>query len=181
MTAKRLSREEVQARYSPTPDPRWTQEIETEFFAGLPALSRRDCQKPDSEKEMLLREFARETLEAKRMSTGYITTLANILRRFADADSEGGECLISQRAEKLGTPDVIRAIQGQLFHAGVLVNETRTQGKGFIGKVFVYSPKPPFRHREATEIYLEESYRHREGESPSEPLPANILPEDVPF
>lgn len=115
------------------------------------------------------------------MSISYITTLTNILRKFADADAEGGECLISQRAEKLGTPDVIRTIQGQLFHAGVLVNETRTQGKGFVGKVFVYSPKPPLRHREATVIYLEKSYRHHEGDSPSDPQPINILPEDVPF
>jgi len=178
---KRLSREEVQAKYSPTPDPLWTAEIEAAFFAELPARSRRDLIELDTEKEMLLREFAKETLKAQRMSAAYISTLSNILGKFAGADEDGAEFLVSQRAEELGTSMTVRTIQGQLFNAGVLINQTRAQGKGFVGGVFVYSPKPPYRHRKATPAYLEKSYREHEGEWPSHSLPVNLLPEDVPY
>jgi len=78
VTAK-LSPEEVHAKYSPTPDPLWTPEVEAEFFARLPAKSRRDLIGPASEKQMLLREFGKETLKAQRMSAGYISTLGAIL------------------------------------------------------------------------------------------------------
>jgi hypothetical protein len=176
-----LSREEVQAKYSPTPDQRWTPEIEAEFFARLPARSRRDLTQPDSEKVMLLREFAKETLKAKRMSAGYISTLGAILGKFADADEDGGECLIARRSEQLGTDREVRTIQGQLFNAGVLINETRSQGRGFVGAVFVYSPNPPYRYRKATAAYLEKSYREHEGEWPCHALPVNLQPEDVPY
>jgi hypothetical protein len=176
-----LSLEEVQAKYSPIPDPRWTPEIEAEFFSRLPARSRCDLIQPDSEKVMLLREFAKETLKAKRMSAGYISTLGAILGKFADADEDGGECLIARRSEQLGTQDSIRAIQGQLFNAGVLVNEKRAQGKGFVGGVFVYSPNPPYRYRKATAAYIEKSYREHEGEWPCHALPVNLQPEDVPY
>jgi hypothetical protein len=180
VTAK-LSPEEVHAKYSPTPDPLWTPEVEAEFFARLPAKSRRDLIGPASEKQMLLREFGKETLKAQRMSAGYISTLGVILGKFADADEDGGECVIAQRSEQLGTQDSIRAIQGQLFNAGVLVSEKRAQGKGFVGGVFVYSPNPPYRYRKATAAYLEKSYRKHEGEWPCHPLPVNLQPEDVPF
>ena len=76
---KQLSLEGVQAKYSPTPDPRWTLEIEAAFFARLPARSRRQLIELDIEKVMLLREFAKETLKAQRMSAGYISALAAIL------------------------------------------------------------------------------------------------------
>jgi hypothetical protein len=180
VTAK-LSREEVQAKYAPTLDPRWTPEIEAEFFSMLPARFRRDLTQPDSEKVMLLREFAKETLKAQRMSAGYISTLGAILRKLADADEGGGECLIAQRTEQLGTANEIRTIQGQLLNASVLIKETRAQGKGFVGSVFVYSPNPPYRHRKATAAYLEKSYREHEGEWPCHSLPVNLQPEDVPY
>ena len=176
---KQLSLEGVQAKYSPTPDPRWTLEIEAAFFARLPARSRRQLIELDSEKVMLLREFAKETLKAQRMSAGYISTLAAILGKFADADEARAECLIAQRSEQLGTDREVRTIQGQLFNAGVLDNETRSQGKGFVGTVFVYSPNPPFRHRKATPEYLEESSRKYERECPCHALPLNLQPEDV--
>ena len=180
MIAK-LSRAEVIAKYSPIPDPLWTPEIEAEFFSRLPARTRRDPIEPHSEKEMLLREFAKETLRAQRMSAGYISTLGAILGKFAGADEDGGECLISQRAEQLGTANEIRTIQTQLFNAGILVAETRSQGKGFVGPVFVYSPKPRYRYRKATAAYLEKSYREHEGEWPHHALPVNLQPEDPPF
>lgn len=185
MTAERLttklSREQIQAKYSPTPDPLWTPDIEAEFFERLPAASQRHYIKPDGEKEMLIRDFATASLKAKRMSAGYISTLGNILGKFADADEDGTECLITRRPDQLGSDREVRTIQGQLFNAGVLVNETRSQGKGFVGGVFVYSPNLPYRYRKATEDYLEKSQREHEGEWSCHLLPSNLLPEDVPF
>ena len=180
MIAK-LSRAEVIAKYSPTPDPLWTPEIEAEFFLNLPMQTHREILGLAYEKEMLLREFAKGTLQAKRMSAGYVSTLGAILGKFADADTDGGECLISQRTEQLGSGREIRTIQAQLFNAGILVTKTRSQGKGFFGSVFVYSPKPRYQYRKATTASLEESYRKHEGESSGHPMPTNLQPEGVPF
>jgi hypothetical protein len=177
----KLSREEVQARYAPIPDPNWTPEVEAEFFARLPDPSYRQAVKPNEEKEMLIREFATDILGAKRMSEGYRATLAAVLGEFADADLAATECLISQRDDTLGTAKTLRTIQAQMLAAGLLVKETRSQGHGFVGDVFVYSPCTVYRYRVATSAYLERSYRETEGEAPCRPVPANISPEDVPY
>ena len=63
MTTLKLSREEVQARYAPIPDPNWTPEVEAEFFARLPKPKPRYA-------ALQIRAFAAETLGAKRMSEG---------------------------------------------------------------------------------------------------------------
>jgi hypothetical protein len=179
--AFRLSPEEVRAKYGPTPNPLWTPEVDAAFVATLPQRTRRNFIDQDSEKKMLLREFANETLEAQRMSAGYVSTLGAILGKFADADADGAECLISQRSEQLGSANEIRTIQAQLLNAGILVTETRSQGKGFVGSVFVYSPKPHFRYRKATTASLEKSYRKYEGEWNRHQLTVNLQPEDVLF
>ena len=71
----KLSREEVQAKYAPVPDPNWTPEIADEFFARLPKATYRQAVTPNVEKEMLIREFATNSLDAKRTSTNYISTV----------------------------------------------------------------------------------------------------------
>jgi hypothetical protein len=176
-----LSRAEVIAKYSPISDPLWTPEIEAEFFLNLPKRTHTEISVLDCEKGILLREFAKHTLHAKRMSAGYVSTVGEILGKFADSDSHGGECLISQRTEQLGSGREIRTIQAQLFNAGFLVNETRSQGKGFVGKVFVYYPKPHHQYRKATRASLEESYRRHEGESNSHQMPTYLQPRVIPF
>jgi len=128
-----------------------------------------------SEREMLLHEFAKETLNAQRLNDGYLAALGLILRKLAVAALYGVECRVSQRSADLGKQDSIRTIQGQLFRAGVLGRTTRTQGKGFAGPVFMYSP--PNRSRPS----LEKVYRWYEGECPSHPLPMNLQPEDIPY
>ena len=128
-----------------------------------------------SEKEMLLREFAKETLKAKRLNDGYLAALGSILRKLAVAGLYSIECRVTQRSANLGRQDSIRTIQGQLFDAGVLHSETRTQGKGFTGLVFMYLP--PNRPK----LTLEEIYRWYEKELPSHPLPVNLQPEDIPY
>ena len=173
MTLK-LSREEVQARYAPIPDTNWTPEVEAEFFTRLPKPKPRYA-------ALQIRAFAAETLGAKRMSEGYISTLGAVLEKMVEADRSKAECLIPQRNEQLGTPDTIRTIQAQMLAAGLLVKEVRPQGKGFVGEVFVYRPRAVYRYRVATPEYLEELYRACEGESPACPVPANISPEDVPY
>ena len=178
---RKLTRDEVIAKYSPIPDPLWTPEVAERFFAGLPKNSYRHSVKLDDQKTLLVRDFATHTLKAKRMSDAYVATLGAILGRFADADQIGDECLISQRDRTLGTDQTIRTIQAQMLISGLLVKQTRPQGHSFVGDVFVYSPRPPFRHRKATEAYLEKSRWDSEGEGPYLQLPLNLMPEDVPF
>ncbi|NMM09971.1 MAG: hypothetical protein HHJ16_06835 [Polaromonas sp.] len=180
MTLK-LSRAEVQAKYAPIPDPNWTPEVEAEFFARLSKATYRQAVNPDDEKAMLIREFATDILDAKRLNANYISTMAAVLGQFADADTEDTECLIARRNKQLGTPDTIRTIQAQMLSAGLLVKETRSQGHFFVGEVFVYRPRAVYRHRVATSAYLEKLYRVCEGESSTCPVPANIPPEDVPY
>ena len=109
-TSVRLSREAVQAKYSLIPDPLWTPEVEAEFFAKLPKAIYRQAVKPNEEMEMLIREFATDIFEAKRMSVNYISTLGAVLGQFADADMEDTECLIARRSAKLGTEKTLRTI-----------------------------------------------------------------------
>lgn len=180
MTTK-LSRNEVRLKYKPIPDPNWTPEIEAEFFARLPRASYRHSVKPSEEKEMLLREFATGNLSAKRLGIQYLSTMSSVLGEFAEANLLGNECLISQRNDKLGSVKTLRTIQAQLLSAGILTKETRSQGHGFVGAVFVYCPKDVFRHRSFTQKYMEQLYRAHEGEVPAGPIPANILPEDIPY
>ena len=169
----------MQARYAPIPDPNWTPEVEAGFFARLPKATYRQAVKPTEEKEMLIREFATDIFEAKRMSVNYISTLGAVLGQFVDADMEDTECLIARRSAKLGTEKTLRTIQAQMLAAGLLVKEVRSQGKGFVGEVFVYRPRAVYRYRVATAEYLERSYRETEGEAECPPVPANISPEDV--
>lgn len=128
-----------------------------------------------SEKEMLIREFAKETLKAKRLNDGYLAALGSILRKLAVSGLYGVECRVSQRSENLGTTKSIRTIQGQLSDVGVLLRKTRTQGKGFVGPVFLYSPPNRFKST------LEGCYRWYEGACPGHPLPVNLQPEDIPY
>ena len=181
MIPGQLTRDEVRAKYTPTPDPLWTPEIASRFFAGLPKNSYRHSVKLDDQRAMLIRDFGTHTLRAKRMSDAYVSTLGAILGAFADADLFGDECLVSQRDAALGTERTIRTIQSQMLVAGLLVKETRPQGHGFVGDVLVHSPMPPYRYRKATADYLERSHRAGEGECPYLELPSNLSPEDVPF
>ena len=51
----RLSQEDVITKYSPTPDPLWTPEIEAEFFLNLPKRTHREALGLDGEKDMLIK------------------------------------------------------------------------------------------------------------------------------
>jgi hypothetical protein len=181
LSLRKLTREEVIAKYSPTPDPLWTPEVEARFFASLPAASYRQVTTLDDTKAALIQEFAKETLNAKRMAAAYVVALGVILSRFADADDDGTECLISQRDQRIGTPATIRSIQVQMEAVGLLVRLKRAQGHGFVGDVFVYAPRQPLRHRRATPDYLEQSYRACEGEAPYPVAPSNLSHDMVPF
>jgi hypothetical protein len=135
----------------------------------------------DDEKTMLVRDFGTVTLKAQRMSSDYVTTLGTILGVFADADRVGGEFTCSRRDTKLGTCKTIRTIQTQMLAAELLVKVKRTQGHGFVGEVFVYSPRPIYRHRLASAAYREWVYRSSEGECQYLAPPSNLSPADVPF
>ena len=165
INTNQLSQKEVRAKYAPTPYPRWTPEVEAKFFTELPKASRRNTVNPHDDRVMLIREFAKESLNAQRMSDGYFSTLGSILGKFASADEDKDEFVITQRKEHLGTARTIRTIQAQMHEAGYLVREKRTQGHGFVGDVFIYSPRPVYRYRKATLAILEQSYRDSEGET----------------
>ncbi|MBK1684850.1 hypothetical protein CKO18_14925 [Rhodoferax fermentans] len=175
--AVRLSREEVAAKYGPKVDQNWTPEIEEAFFQSLPTTPPPVRMSPA--KRHLLREFACATLGAKRVSEKYLDTLGSVLHSFAVADRAGGEVVLSQRSAQHGEPQTIRTIQGQMVDAGLLVKEVRSQGHGFVGSVFVYSPR---RHSKATWDDLNAACRAAEQDGVSLwPLPANIRPGDVPY
>ena len=177
----RLSREEVRAKYGPVADPAWTPEVEAAFFAGLPRSLPRHATTADSKRAMLVREFGAGELKAKRMGAAYVSTLGAILGDFYEADMNSTECLVAQRNERLGPANTIRTIQVQMLRAGRLVKQTRPQGHGFVGAVFVYAPVPLYRHRVASTFALEMAYRASEGES-AYPLPPSNLPKEaVPF
>ena len=181
MIAEKLTRDEVIAKYGPIRDPAWTPEVASAFFAGLPKAVYRHSVRLDDQRAMLVRDYGTAALMAKRMSDAFVITLATILDRFAEADALGTECVISQRDRLLGTERTIRTIQAKMLASGLLVKETRPQGHGFVGDVFVYAPCPPYRYRKATSEYLEQSCRDSEGECPCRGLPSNLSPEDVPF
>lgn len=176
----KLTREEVIAKYGPVRDPLWTPEVEAAFFARLPPASYRHSVKLDDVRAMLVRDFGTADLKAHRMGAAYVSTLGATLGLFSEADRYGVECLVSHRDNRLGPPNIIRNIQEQMHNAGLLVKQTRAQGHGFIGSVYVYSPQERYRHRKATGGYLEQLYRGTEGENPVPPIPENLAPDDVP-
>ena len=178
--AVRLSREEVAAKYGPKVDPNWTPEIEEVFFQSLPTTPPPVRMSPA--KRHLLREFACATLGAKRVSEKYLDTLGSILHGFAVADRAGGEVVLSQRSAHHGEPQTLRTIQAQMYCAGLLVKQVRSQGQGFVGPVFVYSPLSPPRTRKATWEDLDALCRATEQDQ-GHPWqrPANLRPEDVPY
>lgn len=180
----------VTRKYAPTPDPRWTPDIEAEFFAWLDkrhphaSTGRRWSEKavsPSPSKEALLREYATETLNAQRISRSYLTTLSAVLGNLASAERGRSECSISQRDERLGPRSSLRTIQAQLEAAGVLFRVTRAQGHGFVGDVFIYRPSKAHVPREVTVEELERSYRAGERrQTPCMP-PVNIVADDVRY
>lgn len=177
----RLSREQVAERYGPWPDPAWTPEVEAAFFARLPSASHRDRDKPNPAKAGIIREFATSTLKAQRMSGGYIAALGAVLGRFAAADLDRTECLVSQRDSELGTPRTVRTIQVQMVPPGLLVKVTRTQGHGFTGDVYVYRPRAAKVCRRPALEALEGLYRADEGEAPCRSDRCGIEPGYVCF
>lgn len=178
--ALRLSREEVAAKYGPQVDPNWTPEMEAAFFQSLPTTPPPVRMSPT--KRGLLREFAGATLGAKRVSEKYIDTLGSVLHSFAVADRAGGEVVLSQRSAHHGEPQTLRTIQAQMHCAGLLIKQVRSQGQGFVGPVFVYSPLSPPRTRKATWEDLDALCRATEQDQGNPwQLPANLRPEDVPY
>lgn len=172
-----MTRDEVRIKYAPIPFTDWTPEVEAAFFANLPKATRRVSE----EKAMLIREFATDALDAKRMSGNYIETLGAILGNFAEADAGGTECLVSRRDESLGTERTIRTIQGQMQASGHLVKQTRSQGHGFVGAVYVYAPVAQYRNRIGAADFLERAHRSKEGERPYPALPSNLNDSDIPY
>lgn len=170
----RLSREEVQRIYAPPVDSKWTPEREAAFFASLPKL-RAPAQ--SKERELLVREYAKDTLGAQRVSHGYLEALGTVLGAFAEADRAAVEVRLSQRMTKYGTPQTLRTIQTQMETAGVLTREVRSQGFGFVGQVYVYKP---FRSPWLCTEDLEEMRERRAAPYPNESL-TGLGIEDVPF
>lgn len=115
------------------------------------------------------------------MSESYLSTLGAILGKLSDADHRRSSCLIAQRDRHLGTAKTIRNIQAQMLSARVLAKETRSQGHGFVGEVFVYAPQPHGRHRKTTPDDLERMYRRYEGEHFYPTISSNINPQDIPY
>jgi hypothetical protein len=172
-----LSRSEVQTKYGPPGDPRWTPEVEKDFLA---LLDRRRPHDYCPTKVRLLREYAVDTLGAKRLSIGYLAGLGSVLAKIAVADCYSIEWVFSQRDDRLGPRRTLRTIQTQMEAVGLLVRVARTQGHGFIGDVLVYrSCTVPCGEWQFAS--MEEAYRSKEGEAAYPFCPENITADDVPF
>jgi hypothetical protein len=186
----RQSHLKVAHKYSPTPDLRWTLEIEAEFFARL------DEQHPSSpigrkwtgkaiplspSKAALVREYATDTLHAQRLSSSYLTTLSAVMGNIASAERGHSECTISQRDDRLGPRPSLRTIQAQLEVAEVLVRISRPQGRGFVGDVFVYRPSRTYVPHDDPAGDLEASYRAGEGEADFLPCLSQVETEVVRY
>lgn len=133
----RLPPDEVRRKYAPTPDKDWTPEREAAFFAALAKLG------PPAQpagRQPFVREYASGTLGAQRVSCSYLDALGAVLGAFAEADRYGLEVRLSQRMAQYGTPQTLRTIQAQMERAGVVTKDVRSQGHGFVGTVYVYTP-----------------------------------------
>lgn len=144
-----------------------------EAMAALPYGPRPSALPQD--KAMLIDGFSRDHLKAKRVSPNYLGTLSRVLGKCADADHDGTEFLLSGRDDSLGTQKTLRTVQRQLLDADLLAALTRSQGRGFVGKVYVYNPAPPWR---GSKTY-EQMCREVEGEGPTT-IPDSICLEDIP-
>lgn len=176
-----LTREQVLAKYGPVPNNFRTPEALEAFLAALPRPCYRNRVKLDDVRGMLVRDYGAASLKAKRMGAPYVSALGSILGLFAEADSHGVECLVAHRDSRMGPPNILRNIQEQMHSVGLLVKETRPQGRGFVGTVYVYAPRERRRHRAATACYLEQLYREKEGESLAPSTPENLTGADVPY
>lgn len=174
----RLTREEVIAKYAPVPHGIWAPEEIDAILVALPIRRSPHTAELSPEKEMLVREFARETLQAKRMSSSYVEALSALLGRFADADISGADYIPSRRRGP-GTEKTRRNLLLQLEVAGLMKRQTKTQGLGFVGEVFVYSPVSP----RTQGLSLEEDYRMHEMREAVQrtPLPTNLMSNDLPY
>lgn len=160
--------------YAPTPDPHWTPAIEAEFFTRLDTLYPFESPRPwgsgtpvplSPVKALLLTAYAIDTLKARRLSGHYLTTLSGVMGRMARAEREQREATISQRKGAFGPRQTLRTLQAQLEAAGMLHRETRYQGHGHSGTVFVYQPNSRYVPSGDPAAELEVTYRAVEGES----------------
>jgi hypothetical protein len=165
---------EVTAKYARSPDPSWSLDIEAEFFARLderypisvPGRRRLGKVLPlTASKAALLREYATDTLGAQRLSSSYLATLSAVLGRMAIAERRWTDCVITQRDDELGPRQTLRTIQAQLVAAEILTKETRSQGHGFVGDVFVCRPSGKCVPRRPPAEELERLYRATEVEA----------------
>lgn len=170
----RLSAAEVIDKYAPSPDPRWSVDIEAAFLAKLnerhpPTVHGwprpRKSVPLTPVKTALLREYATGTLKAQRMNDSYLTTLSAVLANIASAERGHSECTISQRDDRLGPRTSLRNIQAQMVAVEVLTRVTRAQGYGFVGDVFVYRSSSAYAPYGDPAEELERSYRSGEGEA----------------
>lgn len=174
----------VPHKYAPTPDPRWTPDIEAEFLARLDRLRTHEppessaSSTPGPAKALLLTAYAIDTLKAQRLSCFYLTTLNAVIGRIASAEHEQSECTVSQRDAALGSRQTLRTLQAQLEAAGVLQRDTRQQGHGHSGTVFVYRPSSRYVPSGFPSEELEAVYRAVEGETDYPSSCAGIDPED---
>lgn len=179
-----LTREQVLAKYGPVPNTYRTPEALEAFLAALPKPCTRspDVVKAGEARAMLVRDYGGATLKAQRMGGPYVSALGSILGLFAKADSHGREYLVSHRDSRLGPQNIIRNVQEQMHRAGLLVKETRPQGRGFVGTVYVYASETRRRRfRKATPSDWEQLQRQNEGKCRVHAGPANLTGADVPY
>lgn len=122
-TLARLKPEQVAAKYCTAADANWSAQAEADFFAELDSLhpvcgaSPRCRWGRSTIPEDLLRDFARDSLKAKRCSVTYLEALRRILWHLHMAELEGREVRIST-ADGFGSVRSVRTITDQLAASG---------------------------------------------------------------
>lgn len=130
----------------------------------------------------LIREFARDTLKAQRMSASYLDTLSIVLGNQADAEIRGQSLEMNIRAG-FSTQRTMRTIIDQMKDAGITQDKQIHLGQGRTQVVQCFTP-PPLPRMNLND-YLRAEENHSECRRRSAVLPPSvpdaIASGDVPF
>lgn len=130
--------------------------------------------------DVVLREFARETLGAARCSESYLDALRVVLGNQADAE-RFGYVLEMNRRTSFATERTMRTIIEQMEAAGITKGVTVGLGEGRVQVVQVYHGDPSMKLEPAEALDFLERGLDRAAVSSRDPVPPCIAEEDIPY
>lgn len=133
--------------------------------------------------EPLLRDFARDTLGACRIRSGYLEALRVVLGNQAHAE-RGGYTLEQNCRVTFATFQEMRTINDQMRDAGITKDHVVMLGAGRVQAVQCFTPARKARASDLCTVLRREEARAerlRKNGPPRATTPAVIAGEDVPF